>query len=721
MNEQKQTHQQIRYNIEIGNEIEICSLEENATIKDMKRCIGVTRHVPMENLVILRKIGDDLKVLMDKDVVCKIDNKSDSITLRCLVIKENRSSPPCAYQMEKTFIFPQIEVLSNHGPWQDTQTNAIKIRYDDFHNNLEICTFTAFKKMIEDRVKIKFDDYLFLYVESSTEKTVITNTFQWMAILNDYGYRAKTLNVKLGKYNSNSSDQNFLGNHVEQSNFLLLPFIKIITTQGKELACWHPNSKNCDSADLMKFIERELKVPIQYQVMYHVMYHGSKKLSQARNLTSLLFSNITSTFVEIRLAYKTFSKSHLKLEWDEEIENRFVEMGLQKLRSVEIKDIETNISVAGILHDGVLNPPTSYREIIDTINNKLGQTFVFILYNRSGELLPWKFIFEELFYDKSDRSGVEEFIEKVELKSSLIGNPSIKPDERLAYEMRIFGFKKLVIKSLTKVIELDVLIYNTIDKLRRFIESEWKIPKHCQVYMTKDRKIEPDSNESLLTLYEHSTTEEERKQNALYFNLITLEPNNVTVYLNCPYGEKIGMPETVDILETSTVKDLENRLSEMMNIQISVFPRNPPDQYDHDEYSLPKDRVHLYSLFYSGVSTNLHLNAFRSIKAFIHVKCRKCGKNQTLEKQVTIKGKLNAIQDEYTIQDAMDFLTQKYQEYHCSSYGFCQRQNLKLSEKDNILNLTSESTLADLPVDYVLNFKTFCSFNNYIRGAFNKK
>ena len=157
---------------------------------------------------------------------------------------------------------------------------------------------------------------------------------------------------------------------------------------------------------------------------------------------------------------------------------------------------------------------------------------------------------------------------------------------------------------------------------------------------TKDQ----DSNESLLMFYKHNTTEEERNQNALYLSLITLEPKNAKVHLNCPYGEEIGLPETVDILETS-IQDLENMLSEMINTQISVFSRNPPDQYNHDGFSLPKEKVHLYSLVRSDERIALSLRVFRTMKVQIHVKCRKCGKDETIKKRVIVKDDLITIQD----------------------------------------------------------------------------
>ena len=122
MNEQNQTQRQVRYEIEIGNEIEICSIDEKATIKDIKCYIGVTRHIPINDLVILKEIGDDLKVLGDEEIPLTIDfgDEADSmcelkVNLRCLVIKESPSRP-FAYEKEKTFIFPQIKVVPNHGP-----------------------------------------------------------------------------------------------------------------------------------------------------------------------------------------------------------------------------------------------------------------------------------------------------------------------------------------------------------------------------------------------------------------------------------------------------------------------------------------------------------------------------------------------------------------------------------------------------------------------------
>uniref|UniRef100_A0A7M5XAA6 Uncharacterized protein n=1 Tax=Clytia hemisphaerica TaxID=252671 RepID=A0A7M5XAA6_9CNID len=712
MDSQNPSSRQITFKVQYGEnrDTDLTFVEdEETTVLSIKYHLVLKLDLPIENQCILRKVNQDWIYLRDNETLVftsDIEHPTAEtvaeiqIDLKCLAIKEHLSLFPFADDRKKSFVFPKIRVLPKR---YTIENNVIEIGWDEFQRHHALCTLKGFQAMICDKLNTDPNESLLLYIESFKERSFLKNTERWLETLNEYGVREQVLDVYIGVF---SQPSNTVQQQSNSSNILRLPFIKVCNTRDEEIAKWYPDSKSCDTVNLMTFIQNELEIPLQNQVLYH----AEKKLTRSTNLTSLLITNAYS--IDIHVAYKTFPKAPGK-ELSERSRSHFEELRLQEVRSMTIKDLDTNWTIVENALVVMLNPSAGYGEIVHVISDKLGENFIYDL-SKSGKTLYRGLVIEELFYN----GGV--FSEDIELKCSL-NYTKAKPGEDQDCDRRMYGFKKLVIKSLTKVIELDVSTYNTLDKLRRFIESEWGISKRCQVYMTKDRKIGPDSNESLLMLYKHITTEEERKRNALYFNLITLEPKNVTVYLNCPYGERIGMPETVDILETSTVKDLENRLSEMMNIQISVFPRNLPDQYNNDEFSLPKDRVHLFSLISTDVTESLSLRVFRTLKALVHVKCRKCGKDETLEKRVTVKDRLNLIQDVYTIQDVVEFLTRKFQEYRCSSYGFCQRQNLKLSKKDNILNLTSESTLADLPVDYVLNFKTFCNLRSFMRGAFKKE
>uniref|UniRef100_A0A7M5WVG0 Uncharacterized protein n=1 Tax=Clytia hemisphaerica TaxID=252671 RepID=A0A7M5WVG0_9CNID len=50
------------------------------------------------------------------------------------------------------------------------------------------------------------------------------------------------------------------------------------------------------------------------------------------------------------------------------------------------------------------------------------------------------------------------------------------------------GLKTLVLKSLTKVENLDIYKYSTVCLLKKYMENKYKIPCHLQILMHKQKK-----------------------------------------------------------------------------------------------------------------------------------------------------------------------------------------------------------------------------------------
>ena len=125
-------------------------------------------------------------------------------------------------------------------------------------------------------------------------------------------------------------------------------------------------------------------------------------------------------------------------------------------------------------------------------------------------------------------------------------------------------------------------------------------------------KIEIKDHEQILGIFRNFSSEEEKSKKCLYLNLITLEPKDITVSLDCPYGERIGLPSTVRVKETLTIGDLEKSLSEMTACGISLQPRNRP------RCSTPRDQWHLFT-----IQPNFY--AYRIMEVHIMTECKNAG------------------------------------------------------------------------------------------------
>ena len=238
---------------------------------------------------------------------------------------------------------------------------------------------------------------------------------------------------------------------------------------------------------------------------------------------------------------------------------------------------------------------------------------------------------------------------------------------------QVNGLKTLVIKSITRTVEIDSK-FVSIQDVKGYFEVELKIPKHCQVYMHSKRELNDD--EQILGIFQKFASEEEKSKKCLYLNLITLEPNEITVTLDCPYGERIGLPASIRVKETQSVRDLERFLSEMTACGISLQLKEPP------LFSTSKDQWHLFILtpkFY----------AYRTLNVQIQTECKKCRKPETISKQCII------FRGSETVLRNINFIgRQLNQTIHCSC-GFGMPVNLKLSIENS--EITKRTELLDTP------------------------
>ena len=146
--------------------------------------------------------------------------------------------------------------------------------------------------------------------------------------------------------------------------------------------------------------------------------------------------------------------------------------------------------------------------------------------------------------------------------------------------------------------------------------------------------------------------------------------------LDCPYGDRIGLPSTIRVKETQSVRDLERFLSEMTACGISLQLKEPP------LFSTSKDQWHLFILtpkFY----------AYRTLNVQIQTECKKCRKPETISKQCII------FRGSETVLRNINFIDRQLNRtIHCSC-GFGMPVNLKLSIENS--EITKRTELLDIP------------------------
>ena len=137
---------------------------------------------------------------------------------------------------------------------------------------------------------------------------------------------------------------------------------------------------------------------------------------------------------------------------------------------------------------------------------------------------------------------------------------------------RSLGIKKIILKFLTKVETLDVSHHKDFMSIRDFVENEYCIPKHLQIYMLYN--VEIDSNKALTKTFFDYSQAEEKTLETLTLNLIAKPPNTLQINICCPYFRfkvsKIGLPDMIEMVETSTLADVE--IEGFVGVRNTVFP-----------------------------------------------------------------------------------------------------------------------------------------------------
>eukprot|EP00111_Clytia_hemisphaerica_P003271 TCONS_00009332-protein len=341
----------------------------------------------------------------------------------------------------------------------------------------------------------------------------------------------------------------------------------------------------------------------------------------------------------------------------------------------------TNLIIVENILDLVQNPTLKIKDIPNILTNYLRSLNFGLIDIRMDRYLGTDNT-EDMFYS----NGV--FKEDIELLCTV----ECSDDQCLRKHLfEVNGLKTLVIKSLTRVLEIDSK-FASLEGVKNHIRQEWNIPSHGQIYMHGNREITKD--ELLIDVFNHFSSEEERSKKCLYLNLIILEPKDITVSLKCPYGERIGLPGTITVKETLTIGDLEETLSNMTGCSISLY------QQEQGWFSMHKDQRRLFEFSPSFI-------AHRTIKLRILVECVKCKKPDIIDEQ-------SIISNHETVHEAMARITNQNGTIQCIC-GFDMPVKMKLSSKNS--EIKERTVLLDTPSDYVLIVRAQPTLITRLRGA----
>ena len=558
--------------------------------------------------------------------------------------------------------------------------NLIKLNADEITEKSELCTVESIKELFRQHLKSSSSlssVQMFLFVEifrtdaRSSYTEIIQNDNEWLALIESCKKAniGNLVRLGLGVFSHPSVSSNL----PRFGSFAQIPYIEIRNTCGRALTKWYPDNSNCHIAGLQRFVESKLGIPSQLQVFYH----DCKMINGHKTLLSLMLKNRNEPgpFI-IHLAYKTFPASVGKL--NEAVKSSIQELALQKLQSVRIKDEATHLVVIDNILDFVQNPTIEIKEISDIVTETLRSSIsVSIEVNMdrySNESI------EDMFYSN------DEFKESLDLFCKIKSNdyPCLRK-----YLFEVNGLKTLVVKSLTRTFEIDTK-FQSIEGIKDHFAWEWKIPRHCQVYVHGEREIAED--EQIFEIFRNFSSEEEKLKKCLYLNLITLEPNDITVSLNCPYRERIGLPATIAVKETLTIGDLEKSLSDMTLYDISLHPR---------KLSTPEDQLHLFTL-------PPHFIAYRPLEVYILTECIKCRKPDTIIRHLVITNSSE------TVHNLMTQVHHQNQTIHCSC-GFDMPVKFKLSNKNS--EITERTKLLDIPAGQLVILRAQPTLSTRLRGA----
>ena len=494
------------------------------------------------------------------------------------------------------------------------------------------------------------------------------------------------------------------------------PFcITVQNTSGKTLCQWHL-SKSADMTpiNLLIFLRDELGIPFDCLILYI----GNKSLTYRIGVQDRRWHDkellIRDCDGKVQVALRNYCNNY-----DQTVIDGFAEkFDLKQARCVQIIDEGCRVPIIDNVLDrtseliyGQKNWLRATKDMIYKDYGIFSSVYTLSLVNdilnlirlKDGPLkkpLNGSECIEDLFIS----SNTKMFEEIVHLEISLDWN--LDEERRQDYYFSLLKVETLVLKSLTTVKELEICGHRSLQSLREFVDSKWKIPRHLQVYMHHGREI--DDNQLFVDLFLEHASFEERLNGSLMLNLISKEPNTISIGLVNPYSslhnEKLGLPQYVEIKETATLIDVEKAILETTEKRFSIYP--PIETYFHRVRV--EEKTCLYELDRKVIEAPLHLRIYRCVNVQLQ-HCDQCEFPEPLQKKLDITSSDVFIKDiEMKIND--DFPN-----------GFCcQQTKLKLlTEPGDLLSLRTHAL--DVEDFQVLNFKAMKSLSTRFKQFFKLK
>uniref|UniRef100_A0A7M5WW43 Uncharacterized protein n=1 Tax=Clytia hemisphaerica TaxID=252671 RepID=A0A7M5WW43_9CNID len=266
------------------------------------------------------------------------------------------------------------------------------------------------------------------------------------------------------------------------------------------------------------------------------------------------------------------------------------------------------------------------------------------------------------------------------------------------YYFRSLSIRKIVLKFLTKVDTLEVAHHEDLRSIKDFVETEYSIPKHLQIYMLYNVTI--NSKETLTsTILNYYSNDDDK--GILILNLIAKPPDTLHVSFSCPYYNlkdlNIGLPEMLKMVETSTIADVERKMAPY-DVHVSLSPTLP----SYDKLSdMKKENCHLFRIARDcGNSNTVELYVYRRIKVRLH-SCKTC--------RLDVKERVFII-DSIT-KTIKDFIKDEF--VHQTKLC-CQEVDLRLFP-DSPKDITVRSHLIDFPLNVDLNLQAVRSQWRFFR------
>uniref|UniRef100_A0A7M5V744 Uncharacterized protein n=1 Tax=Clytia hemisphaerica TaxID=252671 RepID=A0A7M5V744_9CNID len=494
-------------------------------------------------------------------------------------------------------------------------------------------------------------------------------------------------------------------------------YVTIQNTSGKTLCKWYPPPKTNDiitPINLLIFLREDLGIPFNFLILYLGDQSLSYKIGIQDNRwhdEEILVSNRPAV---VKIALRNYCNGGDQIVIDklakkfDLMQARCVKIIEDRSKAILIENILDLSSINGQRHwlkcvqslmyrnYGLISSKYTLKLVDDIVNlNKSG--------NSTSTRRPLKSFsrLEDLFFS----SNIEEFKEIVYLELSLVGG-CLDEEKRKDFYFSILKVETLVLKSLTRVEKLKMSDYKFFHILQDFIDRDWKIPKHLQVYMHHGQEIQNIS--MFVDLFLDHGTSEEKLNRCLILNLISKEPNFINIDLECPYDsshtQRLGVPQTIRIKETATLMDVEKALLETTKIQFTVYP--PVETYQElykaqlqekniffndQDFNLPKDEMYIYELERKCIGS-FFLQVFRNVNVQIQ-RCDDCQSPEPFQKTFSI-----ALSD-VSVKDVENKFSVDFPNGFC-----CHETKLKfLVEPDNSISLRSNVLVVE--DNQVLNFK----------------